>query len=407
MGDENPIRSLGDYSKPSHEGYRNTIELPDGNNVSTDGKLRDRNAKESWALFEDPALYDNESWNDPMDFTKSVKAISLPQDVPSTSNRRLIELENQIYSGPHDTQYCMENPEQAFADYASSRTAYRRSGRKLHGSRGAPQSKGIKSPSKLLFPKYLSQSSLEEQNKNPSSLKYVNFINSIVILRKEDESREEGSIGSDAAKDISCDTTIEVEKKAEGLDCSKTVFGEDKQRDIKQNKPDDRTGEETKEVGEVEMENEKSEEEIEEEEANDPEYFDTFPTIQELGYHEWILKNPRPPWVSPKVKAGNLNNIKISCMVGQFLKEQAYIVLDSPINVMSRLNYYWIMSEDLKSRRKPSNPKKISNFVGRVKGLKVFVCNFTYECDFVMLEDTTSVIDHYLGGIVLGKPFVK
>ncbi|GJR22652.1 zinc finger, CCHC-type containing protein [Tanacetum coccineum] len=33
MGDENPICTLGDYSKPSHEGYRNTIELPAGNNV--------------------------------------------------------------------------------------------------------------------------------------------------------------------------------------------------------------------------------------------------------------------------------------------------------------------------------------------------------------------------------------
>ncbi|GJV76308.1 zinc finger, CCHC-type containing protein [Tanacetum coccineum] len=33
MGDENPIRTLGDSSRPSHEGYRNTIELPDGNNV--------------------------------------------------------------------------------------------------------------------------------------------------------------------------------------------------------------------------------------------------------------------------------------------------------------------------------------------------------------------------------------
>ncbi|GKA19043.1 putative reverse transcriptase domain-containing protein [Tanacetum coccineum] len=35
--------------------------------------------------------------------------------------------------------------------------------------------------------------------------------------------------------------------------------------------------------------------------------------------------------------------------------------------------YYWIMSEGLKSRRKLSNLEKISNFVGRVKGLKVFV----------------------------------
>ncbi|GKA19279.1 zinc finger, CCHC-type containing protein [Tanacetum coccineum] len=33
MGDVNHIRTLGDYSKPSHEGYRNPIELPVGNNV--------------------------------------------------------------------------------------------------------------------------------------------------------------------------------------------------------------------------------------------------------------------------------------------------------------------------------------------------------------------------------------
>ncbi|GJT40065.1 hypothetical protein Tco_0939930 [Tanacetum coccineum] len=50
MGDENPIRTLGDYSKPSHDGYSNTIELPKGNNV----------------------------------------------DVPSTSDRHLVELENQV-----------------------------------------------------------------------------------------------------------------------------------------------------------------------------------------------------------------------------------------------------------------------------------------------------------------------
>ncbi|GKF04015.1 hypothetical protein Tco_0034683, partial [Tanacetum coccineum] len=99
------------------------------------------------ALIEDLALYDNESWNDPRDFAKSVKAIALPQDVPSTSDRRLIELENQVQclmeahlsltqptqvnkittsceicSGPHDTQYCMEDPEQAFVEYRSSRT---------------------------------------------------------------------------------------------------------------------------------------------------------------------------------------------------------------------------------------------------------------------------------------------
>ncbi|GKE26647.1 hypothetical protein Tco_1442031 [Tanacetum coccineum] len=140
MGDENPIRTLGDYSKPTHEGYKNTIELFVGNNMvpfrsdtiwlvqnecsfhgllsedpnqhlkdflklvdsldldvtrrtidqSTGGKLRDLNAEESWAVLDDLTLYDNESWNDP--------------------------------SGPHDTQYCMEDPEQAFVEYVSSRT---------------------------------------------------------------------------------------------------------------------------------------------------------------------------------------------------------------------------------------------------------------------------------------------
>ncbi|GJU64396.1 zinc finger, CCHC-type containing protein [Tanacetum coccineum] len=41
MGDENPIRTFGDYSKPSHEGYRNTIELPLGNNVDPNQHLKD------------------------------------------------------------------------------------------------------------------------------------------------------------------------------------------------------------------------------------------------------------------------------------------------------------------------------------------------------------------------------
>ncbi|GKC11999.1 hypothetical protein Tco_1008781 [Tanacetum coccineum] len=116
-------------------------------NQSPDGKLRDLKVKESWALLEDLALYDNESWNDPWDFAKPVKKIALPQDVPSTSDRRLIELETQVQclmeaylaptqptrvnkittlckicSGPHDTQYCMEKPEQSFVDYASLHT---------------------------------------------------------------------------------------------------------------------------------------------------------------------------------------------------------------------------------------------------------------------------------------------
>ncbi|GJV43436.1 hypothetical protein Tco_1427972 [Tanacetum coccineum] len=34
MGDENPIRTLGDYSRPNHEGSRNGIQLPKEAKVS-------------------------------------------------------------------------------------------------------------------------------------------------------------------------------------------------------------------------------------------------------------------------------------------------------------------------------------------------------------------------------------
>ncbi|GJY66373.1 hypothetical protein Tco_0468611, partial [Tanacetum coccineum] len=75
------------------------------NDQSVGGKLRDLKAKESWALLEDLALYDNESWNDPRDFA--------------------------IDRGPHDTQYCMKDLEQAFVEYTSSRTD-EAGGRKPH-----------------------------------------------------------------------------------------------------------------------------------------------------------------------------------------------------------------------------------------------------------------------------------
>nr|GEU44715.1 RNA-directed DNA polymerase, eukaryota, reverse transcriptase zinc-binding domain protein [Tanacetum cinerariifolium] len=65
-------------------------------NQSISGKLHNKNANESWALLEDLALYDNKIWNDPRDFAKLVKAISLPQDVPTTSDRHLIKHKNQV-----------------------------------------------------------------------------------------------------------------------------------------------------------------------------------------------------------------------------------------------------------------------------------------------------------------------
>ncbi|GJS87523.1 zf-CCHC domain-containing protein [Tanacetum coccineum] len=125
------------------------------------------------------------------------------------------------------------------------------------------------------------------------------------------------------------------------------------------------------------------------------------------SHHEWLLNNPRPPWVKAKVKAGSPNNIKITCMVGHIFKRHTYIYLESPINIMSRRQYNQIMTYGLESRHKPSNPNKVSNFVGRIRVLKIFIGSFAYECDFMILEDTTRIIDHHLSEMVFRRPFIE
>nr|GEY52931.1 hypothetical protein [Tanacetum cinerariifolium] len=68
-------------------------------NRAVGGKLRDKNADESWKIIENYALYDHEDWydhkdwNDLSDFVKPVKAISTPQGTPKMPNQRLLELE--------------------------------------------------------------------------------------------------------------------------------------------------------------------------------------------------------------------------------------------------------------------------------------------------------------------------
>ncbi|GJY51971.1 hypothetical protein Tco_0442818 [Tanacetum coccineum] len=419
MGDENPICTLRDYSKPSHDGYRNTIELLEGNNVvplRSDTirivKLRndilmfqqhlEESLSKAWTRFKDLLQkvphHGIDLWLQVQIFYDRANLVTrCPEYIRPSSHQRLMEAHLapkqpiqvnkissscEIYSGPYDTQYCVENLKKAFVDYASSRIdeaggnpiAQMDFASTDHPTKEELRSKGIKSPSKVTLLE-ISQSTLAEPNRNPSSPKRVHFNNLIIILNKEVEAEGEGSMKPSATECKDHEITIKVE--------------------------------EVEEESEEEFKEETEDETKEEKEKYDPKYFDTFPTMEELGYHEWLLKNPRPPWVKAKISTEDLNNVKFSCMIGHFDKKQAYLDIESPINVMSRLNYNWIMSNRLKSRRKPSNPKKNSNFVGRIKGLKYFVGNFTYECDFMVLEDTTSVIHHYLGSVVFGKPFVE
>ncbi|GJU35114.1 DNA-directed DNA polymerase [Tanacetum coccineum] len=153
-----------------------------------------------------------------------------------------------------------------------------------HPESDAPPSKGINSLSKLLSPKYQSQSSLREQNRNCSSPKCVHFVKTITIIKKE-----ERIVEPNEAKDNDHIVIAEMKEKER----------EDESHDIRRDDPDNMVLDDTKGVDEVDEESEESEREVEEEE-DDLEYFDTFPTIEKLGYHEWLLNNPRPLWVSCK-----------------------------------------------------------------------------------------------------------
>nr|GEW34707.1 ribonuclease H-like domain-containing protein [Tanacetum cinerariifolium] len=257
--DENPIHTLRDYSKPSHKGYMNTIELPVGNNVVPlrSDTIRTVKLCNTILMFQQhhgESL--SKAWTHIKDLlqkslimastfgskSKFLMTMSIPsQDKPLT-NRPVLD----------DTPLC---------DTARSPTAQMNFTTTDYHTKEELRSKGVKSPSKLLSLKYLSQSSIIKQNKNPSSPKCVHFVNLIVILNKENKTEEESSV------------------------------------------------------------------------------------------------EPRKTRLEP--------------------------------------------------RRKPLKPKKNCNFIGREKRLKVFVRNFTYECDFMVVEDTTSAIDHYFGSVVFEKPFVE
>nr|GEY32022.1 protein kinase-like domain, concanavalin A-like lectin/glucanase domain protein [Tanacetum cinerariifolium] len=63
-----------------------------------------------------------------------------------------------------------------------------------------------------------------------------------------------------------------------------------------------------------------------------------------------------------------------------------------------------IMRRKLDSRE--NSDRGVSNFTGRIKGMHVFIGNFTFVIDFMIVEDISSIIDPRLSQVVLGKPFV-
>ncbi|GKF33339.1 hypothetical protein Tco_0106539 [Tanacetum coccineum] len=72
---------------------------------------------------------------------------------------------------------------------------------------------------------------------------------------------------------------------------------------------------------------------------------------------------------------------------------------------MTRMMYNWIMRRKL-NHMEDAN-RGVSNFTGRIKGMHVFIGNFTYIIDFMIIEDISSIIDLRLSHVVQGRPFVE
>ncbi|GKA93795.1 hypothetical protein Tco_0815781, partial [Tanacetum coccineum] len=259
--------------------------------------------------------------------------------VPSTSDHRLIELENQVQrlmeahlaltqptlvnkittsceicNGSYDTQYCMEDPEQAFVDYASLQT-----------NEIGNVHKSMKRLILYLLITKLKKALIDfdsHQEKRLSNLRTLlgqqqdDMISKTNLLwkagsEKLDDAPIHDTAGNLAAQMNFTSTNNPTREELQG----KGIKSTSKLLSLK------------------------------------------YPSQTSLAEQN---RNPS----SPK-------------RVHFFNKEQAYLDLESPVNIMSRLHYNWIMR------------------------------NFTYECEFMALEDTTSVIDHYLGSVVFGKPFME
>nr|GEW18493.1 reverse transcriptase domain-containing protein [Tanacetum cinerariifolium] len=280
MRDENPIRTLEDYSRPSHEGYRNTIELPDGNNVVP---LRSDTIRGTI----DQSAGGKEEKDDP---ENSNTKPPLPLD-PSTSF--IIEKVYKLNSFLESMNLVLESSDVKFVCTKD----------------------------------------------NDGDVMFIE------IIKKYDDSPEE-------------------------------ELGEDKSTVTR----------------ELEVE-----------------YFDIFPTGSELAYHKYLMYGPIPSLFlrNSIIVGGCSSNLKIPYNIRHVHVEKAYIDLNSPLNIMTRMQYNWIMRKQLKPREDPERIKGISNFTGRIKEMHIFIRIFTYILNFMIVEDISSIINHRLSQVVLGKPFVE
>ncbi|GKB94298.1 hypothetical protein Tco_0980435 [Tanacetum coccineum] len=133
---------------------------------------------------------------------------------------------------------------------------------------------------------------------------------------------------------------------------------------------------------EIVQKNDNSRKEEPEAGEQEVEYFDMLPTRSELAYHKYLVYGLIPSIFlrKPIIIEGWPSNLKIPC------------------------NTRHIMIRKLDPRE--NSDRGISNFTGRIKEMHVFVGNFTFVTDFMIVEDISLIINPRLSQVVLGKSFV-
>ncbi|GKC07226.1 hypothetical protein Tco_0998836 [Tanacetum coccineum] len=100
-----------------------------------------------------------------------------------------------------------------------------------------------------------------------------------------------------------------------------------------------------------------------------------------------------------RIKKGDPSNLKIPCMIGRKFIANAYIDIDSPMNVMYLVCYNIIRNQVYEH--------KGENFVEIGKDMHVYVGNMSHVMDITILESVGANIDPNLSLVVFGRPFVE
>ncbi|GKD63226.1 hypothetical protein Tco_1305334, partial [Tanacetum coccineum] len=236
----------------------------------------------------------------------------------------------------------------------------------------------IKCPSKLLSPKYQAQPSLGDEGRNSSSPKRVHFVNTITIIRKEDEPKETEPLKFDSDRYLDRNNENPVDKESKA---SEIVIDEEELSDHG--------------INDDGCEVDKEEEWVEYEEP-----LDLVDMNEESVYESLIEKMPSCSLnFDFRIEKGDPSNLKIPCMIGRKFIANVYIDLDSPMNVMSLAGYNAIINQGYEFMGQ--------NFIGIGKDMHVFRGNMCRVMDFTILENIEATIDPNLSQVVFGRPFLE